>query len=435
MSQIREEIRRAVAAHLESRQKPDPGFARDVLERMRERSDDDQDARLPVVLRTVGALGLAAVLVVAGMRFAHPGSPTGANRFSSGAVTLHPSPTWVATTQITPTPFPSPNPEPTAPVLPTPSAGPLNGPVNRTDAGVAWDDKDGYLLLFGGSYDSGSPSGYSDTWKWDGARWTRLNTATAPPAGSATLAYDPISRRVVALVSGAAPFDHSASPSPGVSYPYPSPDPGTQTWAWDGSTWTRLSTSVTPAFGFRDPQLVLDPRLGRLVLIVIPEPGNVMAWSWTGTDWAPINAPSPPAGHDMACAAYDPDLGAIVVGAGTDPGLINPTWTFDGVHWTRLPGPGPTDGGSAPCQEFYDASTHRLLLYSEMSQTMSALDTNGSWSRLDPPDLPSGMSTSTAAHDARNRPVMLFSLPVMSGLPGSGALEIWAWTGSGWVMA
>jgi Galactose oxidase, central domain len=74
-------------------------------------------------------------------------------------------------------------------------------------------------LLFGGS---DGTSILADTWRWDGASWTRLSPATSPPARvSAAMAFDGARGRMV-LYGG-----ETASATLG------------DTWEFDGATWAR----------------------------------------------------------------------------------------------------------------------------------------------------------------------------------------------------
>jgi hypothetical protein len=121
------------------------------------------------------------------------------------------------------------------------------------------------LLLVGGTTVAGQP----ETWAWDGAGWSRLTPATPLPAGAAAFAYDAARGRVVALV---------APPSAG---PW-------QTWTWDGTTWVMLRPAHTPSRAVS--RLYDDTRSG---LVVAYQPGRAgdQDWTWDGTDWSAAAGP------------------------------------------------------------------------------------------------------------------------------------------------
>jgi len=110
-----------------------------------------------------------------------------------------------------------------------------NVPVGRIGAGLTYDAKHGYLLMFGGSTwvsDSvSSPPGFietnrllkflsNETWIWDGNHWTLLHPPKSPPPGAfLAMAYDPQSQRVIVIGAN-----------------------GLAMWAWDGTNdWVQLT--------------------------------------------------------------------------------------------------------------------------------------------------------------------------------------------------
>jgi hypothetical protein len=73
------------------------------------------------------------------------------------------------------------------------------GPAARTEPVMAYDSRRRRVVLFGGY--QRSPGGnvrLGDTWEWDGVRWSRVETAAGPAArSSAALAYDDRRGRMV----------------------------------------------------------------------------------------------------------------------------------------------------------------------------------------------------------------------------------------------
>ncbi len=104
---------------------------------------------------------------------------------------------------------------------------------------LGFDDASGQLVMFGGA----ASRTYSDTWLWEGAEWHQLHPPHAPsPRLGASMAYDPISRRLM-LYGGAyyTPGDAAAPlrSAAGMSTSRVDSD----TWAWDGHDWTQLAAS------------------------------------------------------------------------------------------------------------------------------------------------------------------------------------------------
>jgi hypothetical protein len=118
------------------------------------------------------------------------------------------------------------------------------------------------LLLAGGTTAAGQP----ETWAWDGAGWSRLAPATPLPAGAATFAYDAARGRVIALVG-----QSSGGPW--------------QTWTWNGTAWAMLHPAHAPPRAAVS-QLYDDTRSGLVVAFAPDQPGG-QDWAWNGTDWRP----------------------------------------------------------------------------------------------------------------------------------------------------
>jgi Galactose oxidase, central domain len=81
----------------------------------------------------------------------------------------------------------------------------------------------GKLVMFGGFNLSGNYY-LGDTWVWDGAAWTEINTAAPSARTSASVAT--FAGNVV-LFGGQGPGT--------INY--------ADTWQWNGSTWTQLAAS------------------------------------------------------------------------------------------------------------------------------------------------------------------------------------------------
>ena len=107
------------------------------------------------------------------------------------------------------------------------------------------------------------------TWKWSGATWTLLATATAPIDGS-TMALDPAIDRLVLCACDASP-----TPRPALSM-------------WEGTGWASLVAAPPPVVGGTE---ITDADRGELLLFGPPntaEPSDhtpVEVWSLTQSTW------------------------------------------------------------------------------------------------------------------------------------------------------
>ena len=130
------------------------------------------------------------------------------------------------------------------------SAGGLDSPQTRRGTSLVYEPLTRQLVLFGGTT-GGNYVG--DTWTWDGKAWTLKHPATNPPAGWASLAYDPDSRQLLLL-------DQQTSD--------PTTFPTTLSmWSWDGADWHQLHPIALPPFGLF-PSMTYDLANHQLIYVL-----------------------------------------------------------------------------------------------------------------------------------------------------------------------
>jgi hypothetical protein len=126
---------------------------------------------------------------------------------------------------------------------------PTSGPGTVFDHALAYDSARGKTVLFGGVSCQGLSCVLSDTWEWDGAKWTKRLPATSPPARYMhALAYDGARGRTV-LFGGFGNTNVLLA----------------DTWEWDGTNWVQRTPSPSPS-GRRGQALAYDSARGRIVL-------------------------------------------------------------------------------------------------------------------------------------------------------------------------
>jgi N-acetylneuraminic acid mutarotase len=175
------------------------------------------------------------------------------------------------------------------------------------------------LVLFGG-HDENSGATLSDTWTFDGATWTQVNVANAPPAR--TSASTTTVGGHVAMFGGQTPSDSYLS----------------DTWTFDGSAWTLVGAASAP----QARQAASIATLGtRAVLFggasTINGFGVVYddTWVLNGASWVQVGVAPSPTGRDGASLV---SLGNQIVlfGGGAKSGVLSDTWTFDGTSWSSV---------------------------------------------------------------------------------------------------
>ncbi|HXA28295.1 MAG TPA: hypothetical protein VN193_06060 [Candidatus Angelobacter sp.] len=146
-------------------------------------------------------------------------------------------------------------------------------PPERSGSSMAFDPATGGVLLLVPCC-QGSTTQQSETWRWDGAAWQRLQTRHAAPL-HATVATDVVHGRVLLVASCCAGFDGGTVGPP-------------QTWSWDGVDWTPLAGAPLPAL--QDVGTLATDASGAVVLagrLAGAGPRHPLdgVWRWTGAAW------------------------------------------------------------------------------------------------------------------------------------------------------
>jgi hypothetical protein len=195
---------------------------------------------------------------------------------------------------------------------------PAHSPNPRARAAMAFDERHGVTVMFGGE---GETTTYDATWTWDGTDWTLLSPSASPSARHfMSMAYD-AGRGVTVLFGGTLPGKRF-----------------NDTWVWDGTTWTRQSTPAPKASGFT--RLAYDAAAKEVVAYVYyaldNHPAAEYTMTWDGSGWIDRTNTSDPGPRAETAMAYDDASGEIVLFGGTyiDPVPYSDTWTWSGSFWS-----------------------------------------------------------------------------------------------------
>jgi PKD repeat protein len=244
-------------------------------------------------------------------------------------------------------------------------------PPARWGAGLTFDTRDGYPVLFGGR---DVTSFFSDTWRFNGAGWVVVPSSAAPsPRAFVQMAYDDQDRYVL-LFGG-----EFASGSAGGSTPL------ADTWTYTGGLWTNITTQVSgrapgPTFA---GAIAFDPFDGNVVLVgggssvCSPTTG---AFTYTGGHWGTLGSgfgPSDRFGGGLTFDGVDQSL--LAFGGRTAAngcGGSNETWLYRNASWENLtgaigPAPSPRWDGAL----VFDSSDNVVLLFGGESNGVFLNDT------------------------------------------------------------
>jgi PKD domain/Galactose oxidase, central domain len=245
-------------------------------------------------------------------------------------------------------------------------------PTARYGAAIAYDARDGYVVLFGGISANGV---LGDTWTFEYGRWTEVATSASPapsPRYDAGLIYDTASSEVI-LFGGDSPTGAPLS----------------DTWGFAGGVWTNLSSAAGPApparfsagfaYDTADQMGILFGGTG-LCGAYCSDTWSFAAGRWTNLTTAV--GPNVPSARSEASLAFDNGRGEVVLAGGTDGSILSDTWGFAHGAWMYLSVNTTTSPGARTSISLaYDPSDGYLLAYG--GQAATGLKT-GTWAFLTP---------------------------------------------------
>jgi hypothetical protein len=299
------------------------------------------------------------------------------------------------------------------------------------------------ILLFGGSFYSGSYTFYSDTWSYDVAKaeWTKLTTKGNPTARfNHPMVYDS-DRKEIVLFGGFSASDrigdtwiyNIASNTwtlvPTQSSPSRRSDPAAaydannkkviifsgygrddqmqgDTWAFDTETrtWTQMSPATSPARRYGS-MMVYDTYTGKCLLFgghLTAEDGRdlgyeneIWAYDYAADSWEKIPTNTKPPARYWTDVAYDPEGNRIILFGGSQGGGndLGDTWVYScrEAKWTQVSSTVSPSARSQPSMA-YDTQTKKTYMFGGADFVMSgtfnyyndmwALDQDNQWMEM-----------------------------------------------------
>ena len=301
---------------------------------------------------------------------------------------------------------------------------PVTAPAQRSQAGLAYDAYDGYLLLFGGI---ASYVAFNDTWNFSNGNWTQLHPANSPPVPQPdAFSYDANDQEIVYTTS----YSWNATTLE-------------TTWAYKGGNWSAVSFTTGPVQRL-DAATTYDGRDGYLLLFGgIGVDPLADSWAFAGGSWVNHTAltPSPRAN---AATAYDAADGYEVMFGGSSCSspsgstcpVLGDTWVYSGGSWAQLT-PSPAPAARERAGMVYDAADGYVLLFGGDAAGRPLNDTwkflSGAWTQLTPTPSPSNRSAGTMVYDAGDGYVLLFGGDAALSFPYAGNYrDTWSYVGGVW---
>ncbi len=214
-------------------------------------------------------------------------------------------------------------------------------PSPRSYAAMAYDARDGYVMLFGGSYSylpshqpgpSDSGVTFNETWAFSAGHWAQLHPTLFPSARSgAAMAFDPLANAII-LFGGS--VTNTTAPD--------------DTWEFAGGNWTQLSPAQAPP-QFWGAAMVTNPADNHLLL---HEPGPPGTWDFSQGSWTNVSgifSPAEPPGLEFQAMAFDPSSYRVILTGG------NLSWDAANSRLNRTPT--ETWAWTSPSLQFFSLLT------------------------------------------------------------------------------
>ncbi|HEV8050228.1 MAG TPA: kelch repeat-containing protein [Thermoplasmata archaeon] len=287
-------------------------------------------------------------------------------------------------------------------------------PPGRDYSAMAYDAKDGYLLLFGGYGHGGRILG--DTWKYAAGKWTKLAPLHSPAAtANAQMAYDAADGYVVLF--GGRPASTGGSPL-------------NDTWTFSGGNWTRLHGIAPP--GRENGMMTYDAADGYVLLFGgVGRASLNDTWEFAAGVWTNLTKPKAPPATNLQAMAYDPTDGYVVLFRDA---VAGNNWTFSGGNWTQIHVkgyPAPHGFGIEGPGLAFDAARGYLVLFGGFFSTSNYNFTwaysHGVWSKLNLSVAPSHRTGFVMAYDPASLELVLFG-GCLWGSYGSPNAQTWAYS-------
>ncbi|MGC2034665.1 MAG: hypothetical protein WA761_04365 [Thermoplasmata archaeon] len=218
-------------------------------------------------------------------------------------------------------------------------------PHVRYGMAMAYDPADGYVVLFGGNFGNQPNTTIGDTWKFAAGTWTNITpepvTKKDSPAARAFdgMAYDSMDGYLV-LYGGWTPIGNRVL---------------NDTWEFFGGVWKEVHPALSPPTAW---YYMVTNQTNGSVLLFAPEtdvvksddPVTQETWIYAGNDWqnltlpaSSINSTNTPPKRFGGGLAYDAKDGYAVLFGGLGGTLVREpvlgdTWVYNGT-WTNISAP------------------------------------------------------------------------------------------------
>ena len=230
-------------------------------------------------------------------------------------------------------------------------------PAPRAFASMAYDQADGYFVLFGGQ---GASADFGDTWKFASGQWTEISSTSLLGTGAyGSMTYDSADGYVL-LFGGY--WSHGCV----TTYCH-------ETWKFSGGTWSPIPVTQWPP-GRQDAVMTYDSEDG-YTLLFGGENGSIGSptdlgdtWKFLGGSWTNLtpSLSTFPHARFWANLADDQADGYVLLYGGCSSScnvIYYDTWDFKAGNWVNLTSAAGNVGSNRASDGMvYDSANHLVTL-------------------------------------------------------------------------
>ncbi|HKR62848.1 MAG TPA: kelch repeat-containing protein [Thermoanaerobaculia bacterium] len=211
---------------------------------------------------------------------------------------------------------------------------PETKPPARNSHSMVYDTKRQRIVMFGGRQETSTFQGdatiLNDTWIFQNDNWAQLAPATSPtPRHNSSMAYDIVNDRIVLF--GGTVIDTEGAPKPVYD-----------TWEFDGTTWAQVGANGQPQVA--KPVLAYDAERKQVLLMGLDAsattlPAVMYRYDATAKTWTKVTPEKMPPCVNEGYMVFQRSnkkvawLGGI---CGSDTNQLDEVWEWDGTNWTKV---------------------------------------------------------------------------------------------------
>jgi len=217
-----------------------------------------------------------------------------------------------------------------------------NAPCARSGYAMAYDERRGTVVLFGGQDSTSTRLG--DTWEWKNGNWKQINIPGPAARINATIGYDAVGKTITLFGGSAAGGAQN------------------DLWVYNGKAWSKINTSTAPP-ARQLANMCFDKSEGQFVLfggIDVKKNRLGDTWMLKNNQWVQLIIAGP-AARASHCMVYDAGEQCVYLYGGYIDDGLKDFWQLKNGAWHEITN--STGPVRLHTSIVYDRDKKRLLMF------------------------------------------------------------------------